>query len=306
MYADTWSVVKQLSLVVKSPVELMGKMLVYGCSDPFYLHNPAELMLTDLLAEQLGASRWFFIYKHGKNLIKYYRSHGIDLLSVLCKNYGIERKWLQNYDDSYPSPPGMRSLESIIDEALPKEFRIRDLAREIWELTRNGSRKRAVKVCYLSDGRTIRATNKKEELEKIPDISIEKMHQDGGYLAGAAIHFVLRKYAEQSSNVLYLCPFQEKGLVYELYKGINRQLFLLAPFVRISPPPELVIKGWEPIVFPVWRKALTKGERKAIRRYVKTYIEKFVQKFYNKKNENHIPEELLRIELLPRKWWAKS
>jgi len=241
----SWGVVQKLGLVAQPQP---GLVLVYGSADP--LPNPAELLLTQLVANKLGLGWRFFVYRNGKNL-------ALDA-------------------GDYVNPPGVFNLESII----PEELSLRQLAKEIWNL-----RGEPVVIAHHPDGRPIRATSK---TKNIPNVTLGQLHTEGGWFGGNTIHFLLRKYAEEHTEVVYLCPFQTKGLVYRVYEGIDRPLFILTPFIRIAPKE--VFEGWEPITWSEWL-SLPAAARRQARRIIRRELERFFRR-----------GEPRRIEV-PWGWW---
>jgi hypothetical protein len=233
--ATTWEVVKSLGLVVEKPEP--GQTLVYGSSDP--RPNPSELFLTQFVASRHRLGWRFFVYRHGRNL-----PMTVD-------------------DPQWVNPPGVFYLESI----LPKDLTLGEMAREIWFL-----REEPAIVAHLSGGATLRAT---------PDPSrkwsggwaqktIPQLHEAGGWLGGSSIHFLLRLWAEEREQMLYVCPFQEKGRVYELYAGF-RPTFILAPFVRFVPPAQLGLPPWAPAPCGYWFSlpaAFRRRVKKEVRRRI--------------------------------------
>jgi len=249
---STWGVVIKLDLVAQPEQINKDMILVYGSADP--APNPGELMLTQLIAKKLGIRWRFFVYQHGKNL------------GTLQHELVI--------------PEGIFRLEEI----LPVEVSLRTLAKEIWEL-----RQEPVIVAHLpeqgKDVRKVRATSE----GGVPDISLDELHNKGGWLGGNGIHYFLRKYAEVNPEILYICPFQQKGRVYEIYKGVERRLFILTPFVRIAPPPEEAPQGWEPITWGRW--CSVSGYQNLAAEWIKWEIENFFRW-----------GRPLRIEI-PWEWW---
>jgi len=248
MEGTTWGVVAELGLVAQ-PDEMSNGIVMYGSADP--APNPAELILTQLTASQLGLPWRFFIYIHGRNL-------------VLSDSY------------SRPIPRWVSPLEELIPEVS-----LRQLAEDVWRL-----RQEPAVVAHRPDGRPIRATSKTKD---IPDITLSRLHQMGGWLGGSGIHYLLRKYAEKHHEVLYICPFQTKGRVYEIYRGFGRELFVLTPFVRFSP--RFAPQGWEPITWYEWL-SLPAAARRRARRWIKQELKNFFCR-----------GEPRRIEV-PWGWWS--
>ena len=229
--STSWKVVQQLGLVVESP---NSELLVYGSADP--LPNPAELYMTQIVASRYKMGWMFFVYSHGKNLLM-----------------TVPRGWV--------NPPGVFNLENII----PPNLTLGEIARAIWQL-----RKEATIIAHLSPNSLLRATfyPEKKWLKGVHEMTIRQLHEAGGWLGGSAIHFLLRLWAEEMEEVLYLCPFQEKGRVYEIYKGVRRKLFLLTPFVRFVPPARLGFPSWVPTPWWYWR-SLPASFRRRVRKEVK-------------------------------------
>jgi len=231
---DSWAVVSELGLVVK-PTPTHG-VVVYGSADP--LPNPAELMLTQLVASRYKLDSWFFVYEHGKNL------------------------HMPSDVDSRSLPPQVFYLESIVPE-----ITLGDMAREIYRL-----RQEPVVVAH-TPSTTLRATSRPEEKWSggWDCFTIRQLHKKEGWLGGSAIHYLLRLWAEKMEEVLYICPFQEKGRVYEIYKGVSRPLFILAPFVKFVPPARLKLPEWAPAPWGYWL-SLPASFRRRVRKKVKRRI----------------------------------
>ena len=229
-----WGVVQDLGLVVEKPEP--GQVLVYGSADP--LPNPAEFMLTQLVAARYRLGWGFFIYRNGKNL-------NLFPLNELTSH-----------------PPGVFCLEAII----PKELTLGDMAQQIWRL-----RQEPVIVAHRPDGCVLRATShpSRNWSGRWTNATISQLHQAGGWLGGSGIHYVLRLWAEERPWVLYICPFQEKGRVYEIYAGLSRPAFILTPFLRFVPPARLGLPSWAPAPWGYWLSlpaAVRRRVKKEVRR----------------------------------------
>jgi len=152
----TWEIVLSLGLVVEKPEP--GQVLVYGSSDPY--PNPAEFLLTQLVAKRHQLSWSFFTYRHGRNIP-------------------------MPEDPRWVNPPGVFALESI----LPKELTLGEMARAIFHF-----RKEPSIVAHLPHGVVLRATS--DPFRKWPggwaSMTISQLHQAGGWLGGSGIHFILR------------------------------------------------------------------------------------------------------------------
>jgi hypothetical protein len=227
----TWSVVKNLGLVVEKPEP--GQCLVYGSADP--LPNPAELMLTQLVASCYKLRWQFFIYRHGRNI-----------------PMPVDPRWV--------NPPVVFYFENIIPEGLTLD----EIAKEVFRL-----RQEPAIVAHLGLPNPLRATNKPET--KWPStwskLTVAHLHDLGGWLGGSAIHLILRLWAEDRKEVLFTCPFQEKGRVYTLYAGLSRPAFVLTPFVRFVPPDKLGLPPWAPAPWGYWR-TLPASFRRRVRKEV--------------------------------------
>jgi hypothetical protein len=223
MEGTTWAVVQGLGLVVSRPEP--GQCLVYGSSDP--LPNPAELMLTQLVASRYKLSWNFFVYLNGNNL------------PIMLNQKVVDYRFLR------PNSENVFNLESII----PKELTLGELAKEIWRL-----RQEPTIIAHLSNGFKIRATS--DPHKKWPSAAssktIHQLHKTNGWLGGSAIHFILRLWAEERHDILYICPFQKKGRVYDIYRGFKRPLFILVPFLRFVPPLKLGLPDWAPAPWLYW------------------------------------------------------
>jgi len=231
---DSWSIVNQLGLAIKRPTY---GVVVYGSADP--LPNPAELLLTQLVAEHYRLGWKFFNYCHGKNLYT-------------------------TVSEIWPNPQGVFNLESII----PLDLTLGKISEEIWKL-----RKEPVIVAHLSDGSTLRATScpEKKWSKRRCQMTICDLHRFGGWLGGSAIHYLLRIWAEKEDDVLFICPFQEKGHVYHIYRGIKRKLFILTPFLKFVPPKRLMLPDWAPAPWEYWQN-LPASLRKRVKKKAKALI----------------------------------
>jgi hypothetical protein len=227
----TWRVVQNLGLVVEKAEP--GQVLVYGSADP--LPNPAELMLTQLVASRHKVGWRFFVYKSGKNLNPF----PLNELTSL--------------------PPGVFLLEHIIPE-----LTLGEMAKEIWRLRGEPSI-----VVHLPGGVTLRATSdpSRKWSGGWASATISRLHEAGGWLGGSAIHYLLRLWAEERPWVFFACPFLSKGRVYEIYRGFKRFLFLPTPFVRFVPPARLGLPSWAPAPWSYW-KSLPAAFRRRVRKEV--------------------------------------
>ena len=232
---DSWSVVKNLGLVVEKP----EGVLIYGSADP--LPNPAEFLLTQLVAKRHHLGWQFFVYKHGRNLP----------VSV---------------DDRWVNPPGVFDLETIISKGLT----LGEMAREIWMF-----RNEPTIVGHLANGAVLRATSDpwKKWSGDWASYTIPQLHQAGGWLGGSAIHYLLRLWAEERPWVLFACPLQGKGRVYSLYAGLSRPAFVLTPFLRFVPPKKLGLPDWAPAPWHYWR-SLPAAFRRRVRKEVMRRLKK--------------------------------
>lgn len=234
---STWGVVQNLGLEVTLREEVKTKTVVYGSADP--LPNPGEFLLTELIATRFLQMTWqFFVYCHGKNLP----------MAV---------------PPAYVKPRRVFSLEEII----PQGMSLKEMAAEIFRL-----RQEPVVVAHLKD-KVIRATTK---IKDVPCLTIGELHQEDGWLGGSSIHFLLRLYAEEKGDVVYLCPFSSKGRVYLIYQGVKRPLFIFTPFVRIQPPPQMAPGGWEPLPWLYWLSLPAIAHQRA-RKLIEKSIERFLQ-----------------------------
>jgi hypothetical protein len=229
---STWEVVRSLGLVVEKPEP--DQVLVYGSADP--LPNPAELLLTQLVAKRHQLGWKFFVYRHGRNLP-------------------------MPEDPGWVNPPGVFNIESI----LPKDLTLGDMAQEVWRLRQEPSI-----IAHLPGGITLRATSdpSRKWSGGWGQRTIPQLHQAGGWLGGSSIHLLLRLWAEEREWVLYICPFQEKGRVYSLYAGLGRPVFILTPFVRFVPPSRLGLPDWAPTPWNYW-VSLPAAFRRRVRKEVK-------------------------------------
>ena len=236
---DSWSVVEGLGLLQVHNYA-SSHVIVYGCSDPE--PNPAELMLTQGIAEVLGLPWRFFIYRHGKNL----KSGGT-----------FTPRWPICY------------LEEIIEEVELSEVPLKELAQEIFHL-----RGEHCIVARREDGSVLRTDTDKKRFPA----SIRELHRQGGWLGGSSIHYILRLWAEKNSNVVYLCPFQQKGRVYNIYRWC-RPLFIPAPFLQISPPKWLNLPDWAPLLWKQWRE-LSASRRRYLWREIRGWLRQWFKNPY--------------------------
>ncbi len=216
MIETTWGVIQNLCLVVEK--HETGQVLVYGSSDPY--PNPAEFTLTQLIANRYGLGWRFFVYRHGRNLP-------------------------MPEDPQWVNPPGVFSLETII----PRGITLGEMAREVFRLRGEPSI-----IAHLPEGSMLRATPNPERKWSggWAQKTIPQLHEAGGWLGGSAIHLILRLWAEERPEILYICPFSSKGRVYEIYRGFERPLFVLTPFVRFIPPSRLGLPSWAPAPWGYW------------------------------------------------------
>jgi hypothetical protein len=242
---SSWYVVSKLGLLADWRSNNLRKCVIYGSADP--LPNPGEYLLTYLTATLLHESFRFFVYSNGQNLKTIKKSN---IKNRMPSNVFQLEEWLG----------ALRNLS------------VRDICAEVWKL-----RNEPVIVAHL-DNRVFRATSKIRELTQIPDISIDSLHKGGGWLGGSGIHYVLRRKFEalNSERIWFLCPYQSKGKVYEIYRGFDGAIFLPVPFVRIIPPPEEAPQGWEPMTWQRWERL--DNNTKVI---IINIIRKGLQKFFS-------------------------
>jgi hypothetical protein len=233
MISTTWEVVQNLGLVVEKHEP--GQVLVYGSSDP--LPNPAELLLTQLVAKRHQLGWRFFIYRHGRNLP-------------------------MPEDPQWVNPPGVFNLEHVI----PMGLTLGEMAREIWKLREEPS-----VIAHLPGGSILRATSNpwKKWSGGWASTTIPQLHESGGWLGGSGIHFILRLWADNNREVIYVCPYQEKGRVYEIYAGLSRPVFILTPFLRFVPPARLGLPSWAPAPWGYWRSLPAAFRRRVKKEVIK-------------------------------------
>jgi hypothetical protein len=230
----TWSVVQKLGLVVEEPES--EQCLVYGSSDPY--PNPAELILTQLIASRYQLGWRFFTYEHGKNLFP--------------------------LNELTPQPPKTFLLEHLI----PHELTLGEMGQEVFRI-----RRETVIVGHLPNGSVLRVTSNpfRKWSGDWASMTIHQFHEAGGWLGGTAIHFLLRLWAEGQPEVFYPCPYQEKGRVYETYRGFPRPLFVLTSFIRFIPPARMGLPEWAPAPWSYWL-SLPAAFRRRVRKEVKKRI----------------------------------
>ena len=248
---NSWQVVSELGLVVEKPEK--DEILVYGSSDP--TPNPAELLMVQLISSYFDLDYRFFIYEHGKNFKFYYNDSKIEI-----------------------NVPKIFRLEDII----PPMLTLGEMCEQIWNL-----RKEAVIVMHLHENTKVRACSVPERKysKDILDWTINDLHYLGAWLGGAGIEYILRLCAEKNSNILYVVPYQSKGLVFQIYRDFPRKLFVLSPFIKFVPPQKLSLPNWAPLPWDYWR-SLPASYRKEVKKYLKQKMKVFFER-----------KEVLRIEI---------
>jgi hypothetical protein len=164
-------------------------------------------------------------------------------------------------DPRWVNPPGVFYLEEI----LPRDMTLGEMALKIWQL-----RQEPVIVAHLANGTsTLRTTSDpyRKWSGEWRSATIHQLHRAGGWLGGSSIHFLLRLWAENRKEVLFICPFQEKGRVYEIYAGLSRPAFVLTPFLRFVPPKKLGLPDWAPSPWGYWL-SLPAAFRRRVRKEV--------------------------------------
>lgn len=212
----TWAVVQSLGIMVEKPEP--GQILVYGSADP--MPNPAELLLTYFVAKRYKIKWQFFSYRHGKNLP-------------------------MTVDGKSVKSPRFFYFEDFIDQSIT----LGEISQQVFKL-----RKESTIIAHIPGGISLRATSdpSRKWSGRWHAVTIFQLHQVGGWLGGSGIHYILRLLAERKKWVLYICPFQEKGRVYEIYRGFGRPLFVPTPFVRFIPPARLGLPSWSPTPWNYW------------------------------------------------------
>jgi len=233
---DSWTVVSELGLAIKRPTH---GVVVYGSAEP--LPNPAELLLTQLVAWKHKLSWQFYNYSYGKSFFMSMSKDGVNI-------------------------PYLFNLEDII----PSDMTLGEVAKNIWRL-----RQEAAMVCHLSRILVLRATSRPERRwpEKYVKMTVHELHRAGGWLAESGVHYFLRLWAEKDESLIFLCPFQQRGDVYTIYKGM-RKLFILTPFLKFTSPARLGLPYWAPTPWGYWL-SLPAYYRKRTRRRVKKIINSF-------------------------------
>jgi len=231
---STWGVVRKLGLEIDQGKLSPDQVIVYGSADP--LPNPAELLLTQLVVSHQNQPWKFFVYIHGRNLEK-----------VILRRVDEPERKVNELQKRYNLP--IFCLEDIIPEGLT----LGEMSRRIFEI-----RKDDLVVARLWDNTPLRATVDPERnwFGNWASREVSDLHKCGGWLGGAGIHYVLRLLAQEDEKIVYLCPFQRKGLVYKLYSGFQRPLFLCVPFLRFVPPRShragQCREDWVPLSWEEW------------------------------------------------------
>jgi hypothetical protein len=129
-----------------------------------------------------------------------------------------------------------------------------------------------VVIAHIPGGNPLRATSDpwKKWSGDWASYDIHQLHEAGGWLGGSSIHYLLRLWAEEREWVLFICPFQEKGRVYEIYAGL-RPAFIPTPFMRFVPPARLGLPSWAPSPWSYW-KSLPAAFRRRVKKEVKWRI----------------------------------
>ncbi|GEM_PF-3423429 len=239
---SSWGVVLALGLATDKPEP--DQLLVYGSSDP--QPNPAELLLLEVVAKLFGLNFRFFVYRNGKNMP----------MEKLPEE--VKLPWLFYLEDIIP--PGLT---------------LGEMAVAIWKL-----RDEPAVVAHLPQS-TLRATSEptKKWPKGVPNLTVHDLHELGGYLGGSGIHYVLAEWAKKMPRVLYLCPYQKKGRVYEVYQKfkeeveVPRPLFVPTPFVHFKPPKNLGLPEWAPTPWYYWR-SLPAAYRRRVRKEVERRIKR--------------------------------
>lgn len=212
---DVHSVVRRLGLDVEVPIG----QVVYGTSSQ-EIHL-SEYLLTAAVAAYFQQEAIFFTYENGRSTEESKsQSRKISPSSDLSQVEMIARlnEWLG-------VEVVLSSLRDIVQEMGFWEVRVGDFVSRLSQLRRG-----QFLVLHFPN----RVYYNRSKLQKIAGMTIADVHDQGGWLAGSAIHYVLREWGE-NRGITFLAPWSDKGLVYSFYKGTANH-FLLTPYLLLCPP----------------------------------------------------------------------
>ncbi|MEK7600342.1 MAG: hypothetical protein AAB463_00055 [Patescibacteria group bacterium] len=204
--------------------------ILYGTSDP--VPNVAELVLTAIAASVFRLPALFSVYEGGRTEyadLSRERSRelvvGSDVPSI-ADSIRIVSGWLGL---EIPLIPFERifALGGVWDVPLA------DMAKAMLAVQH-----KPLRFCYVpadpepqvvyTDGRWVKRNG---------TLTVAELHNRGGWLGGAGIHYALRQFAEGHPDHIHLVPFGMKGEVYRTYRRTDGQKtrFALVPQLHIQP-----------------------------------------------------------------------
>lgn len=223
---NTQAVATRSGVVVATMVD---SELWYGTSDP--APNLSELLLTAAVGRSFRQPAAFSVYNGGRTEFSELSMNSSRALLGGASIPGVEEslrvvlEWFEQ--------PQVRiiSFEEIIRGSGVWDMSIRDVASELLEL-----RGVATKLCYrrLADGPKVVETNSRFIRTNGSMTFGDLHHNRGGWLAGSAIHYVLRRWTMNGGKCVHLVPFGIKGRVYQIYRGSGTK-FVLVPSLSIFP-----------------------------------------------------------------------
>jgi len=219
---DVHSVLRAQGQVLR---QSSGRVLMYGTSDP--VPNIGELILTMLVAEKNEMRPLFLVYQQGTN--RYVAASLADSARVATRN----GDWLNEVARWLGIRPEIRSLTEVLPAAIWDKHLNSIVAR--MRTLRPGDRfmvMRSESETWYCDDADV--TNSQD--------SLGTWHGLGAWMSGALIHYCLAVLSVSRLDVVHLAPWNEKGRVYEMYKGSPAQ-FVLSPWLGIAPPSSLP-KQW--------------------------------------------------------------
>ncbi len=217
-------------------VELPGRIVqsgpvFYGTSDP--VPNVSELILTAIVAILCQQPAKFSVYRGGRTeyakASERYSRNLVDagIVPSVDEAIRIVGEWF-----------GLRinvvSFETIMEAGGIWNMPLIEIAQAIRTL-----RPKPLRFCYMpeiyvpdSPAKTIYTNDK--WLEKNSLKTVADLHETGGWLSGASIHYSLRRFSEKFADHIHVVPFGTKGDVYRMYDGSGSR-FVLAPALHIRP-----------------------------------------------------------------------
>lgn len=111
------------------------------------------------------------------------------------------------------------NLEKIIEKTRIMDMRVTDFVEALTSI-RGG----VFRALNIIQGLSIHAINTNSSLRRLGQMRIRDVHEQGGWLSGAGIHYVLRLLADYGAYIEVM-PNLSRGNVYEMYQGVSQNFY---------------------------------------------------------------------------------